>query len=253
MPPQITRALIQTDASGHMESEMRDLKEELLERGVPVELFTEKQLTRRKLALAPDILVAGYVSEVQAALHQLKREWTAIDDYPESLRHLLHRSVHVSTVGQIIHNLHNELMAPLFVKPKGRMKRFTGTVFASPSDIMFMEGTSSKTPVYCSEVVRWQSEYRVFVMYGQIVGIQHYAGDPGRTLDEQIVTEAVQTYRMSGEAPAGYGIDFGVLDSGQTALIEVNDGFSLGSYGLPRSIYTDLTISRWCELTGVNA
>jgi len=253
MLPMITKALIQISATGRMEPEIHDLKEELMERRIPVEPFTEKELTQRKLVLAPDILVAGYISEIQTALHQLKREWTGVDGYPESLRHLLHRRISVSSVGQIIHNLHNELMEPLFVKPKGRIKRFTGTVFASPSDIVYMEGASAKMPVYCSEVVRWLSEYRIFVMYGRIVGIQHYAGDPAHVLDERVVAEAVQTYQGSGEAPAGYGIDFGVLNSGQTALIEVNDGFSLGSYGLDRSVYTDLTIARWCELTGLSA
>lgn len=33
------------------------------------------------------------------------------------------------------------------------------------------------------------------------------------------------------DAPNGYGIDFGVTDDGRTLLIEVNDGYALGSYG----------------------
>ena len=33
-----------------------------------------------------------------------------------------------------------------------------------------------------------------------------------------------------------------------TALIELNDGFSLGSYGLGRTIFADLTLARWQEL-----
>jgi hypothetical protein len=54
----------------------------------------------------------------------------------------------------------------------------------------------------------------------------------------------------SGEAPAGYGIDFGLLSSGETALIELNDGYSLGSYDLDSADYTDLLIARWEELVG---
>jgi hypothetical protein len=30
----------------------------------------------------------------------------------------------------------------------------------------------------------------------------------------------------------------------------MNDGFSLGSYGLAEEVYTDLLIARWLELTG---
>jgi hypothetical protein len=33
------------------------------------------------------------------------------------------------------------------------------------------------------------------------------------------------------------------------ALVEWNDGFSLGSYGLEGGLYTDLILARWCELT----
>ncbi len=36
----------------------------------------------------------------------------------------------------------------------------------------------------------------------------------------------------SGEGTAGYGLDLGVLSGGQTALVEWNDGFSLGAYEL---------------------
>jgi ATP-grasp domain, R2K clade family 2 len=103
----------------------------------------------------------------------------------------------------------------------------------------------------CSEVVTWQSEYRVYVARGQILGTRHYLGDPNVPLDGQEIATAVAEYEASGEATAGYGIDFGVLGTGQTALIEVNDGYALGSYGLEDDLYTDLLIARWCQLVGL--
>jgi hypothetical protein len=62
--------------------------------------------------------------------------------------------------------------------------------------------------------------------------------------------EAIGLLEASGEATAGYGIDFGVLRGGTIALVEWNDGFALGSYDLDKSLYTDLILARWCELTG---
>jgi hypothetical protein len=38
------------------------------------------------------------------------------------------------------------------------------------------------------------------------------------------------------------------LDDGNTALIEWNDGFALGSYGLEKEIYTELILTRWEEI-----
>ena len=107
-----------------------------------------------------------------------------------------------------------------------------------------------KEPIFCSEIVDWLSEYRVYVIHGEIVGIKHYDGDPSIIIDEQIAAEAVQLLEQSGEATAAYAIDLGVISSGETALVEWNDGFSLGSYNLDKAIYTNLLIARWCELTG---
>ena len=45
------------------------------------------------------------------------------------------------------------------------------------------------------------------------------------------------------------GVDFGLLDRGVTALVEWNNGFALGSHGLYISIYTELIIAQWYELT----
>jgi hypothetical protein len=39
---------------------------------------------------------------------------------------------------------------------------------------------------------------------------------------------ALKRCTLSGLAPAGYGIDFGILSTGETALVEVNDFYSLG-------------------------
>ena len=57
---------------------------------------------------------------------------------------------------------------------------------------------------------------------------------------------AVSEYKS---APAAYAIDFGVTDDGRTLLIEVNDGYALGSYGLFYPDYSKLLSARWAELT----
>ncbi len=141
--------------------------------------------------------------------------------------------------------------SPLFfAKPSGRQKRFTGLVFAGPDDLVHLDGASGSTAVHCSETVRWVSEHRLYVVRGRLVGIGHYAGDPTVFPDERVVSEAVRKLRESGEETAGYGLDLGVLDDDQTALVEWNDGFSLGSYGIDASSYTELILARWSELIG---
>jgi ATP-grasp domain, R2K clade family 2 len=235
-----------------MEPEMRDLRDALVARGVPVELFTAKRLERRQLPLTRDTLVAGYVPSVLGALKQLGIEAPPTNDYPKCLAPFLHRRMWTSTVRQLTARLLDMSSPPVFAKPVGRRKRFTGHVFHTSGDMLFLERASASTPLVCSDVVTWLSESRVFVVRGSIVGIRHYAGDAAVCVDEATVREAVRMLEASGEATAGYGVDFGVLATGETALVEWNDGFSLGSYGLEREAYLELTVARWRELTGVD-
>jgi hypothetical protein len=122
-------------------------------------------------------------------------------------------------------------------------------VLESWQDLRHLATAADTTRLLCSEVVTWKSELRAFVLRGKVVGIRHYLGDPSVLVDGAVVQEAVGSFEASGEAMAGYGIDFGVLATGETALVEVNEGYGFGSYGLEDAAYTDLPIARWCELT----
>ncbi|MCY1036525.1 ATP-grasp domain-containing protein [Corallococcus sp. BB11-1] len=247
----VRSAFIQEQGFGRMEPEMQDLFDELRARGVPAEPFSAKRLARSQLPLARDVLVAGDVPTVLGALKQLGIEPPETRDHPPSLSGLLHRRVWSSTVRKLTADVLHGSGPAVFAKPYGRRKRFTGHVFSSAEDLLWLERASASTPILCSEVVQWLSEYRVFVVKDVVVGIRHYAGDASLRVDEAVVASAVQALASAGEGTAGYAVDFGVLDSGQTALIEWNDGFSLGSYGLERGPYTELTLTCWCELTHV--
>ena len=76
----------------------------------------------------------------------------------------------------------------------------------------------------------------------KIVSVDNYAGDLNSKIDQAVVESAIFAYRYSGEAPAAYGIDFGVLETGETALVEANDGYALGAYTIHAQQYTDLLI-----------
>ena len=96
--------------------------------------------------------------------------------------------------------------------------------------------------------MRWRSEFRAYVIGARTVALDHYDGDPDLRPCERVIAEAVRAYYDSGEAPAGYGIDFGVLDDGSTALVEANDGYALGAYGIAADLYADVLLARWAQL-----
>lgn len=96
-------------------------------------------------------------------------------------------------------------------------------------------------------------------MNSELRGIAKYKGpDDVPSLDRQTVDNAVKTLFASAEGQGlpGCSLDFGVIkkvvdevEQYETALIEVNDGYSLGWYeGVSEKDYTDLLIARWQNL-----
>src|SRR5215831_13019796 len=174
----ITRIFIQEKGNHKLEPENQDLFDEFSARGYAIVLFTEKLLVRRQLPLDRNSLVAGDIPVVLGALKQLDITIPAPDDYPECLRDFLRRRVWESRFDAVKEQVYNEDFRPFFVKPKDRLKRFTGKVIESYDDLSQLYNISRQTSVYCSEIVRWLTEYRVFVIKGAIKGIRHYFGDP---------------------------------------------------------------------------
>ncbi len=190
---------------------------------------------------AKNDIIIGYVSTVRNRLSDFRIQTPDID-YPEELRKYMNRKIWYSKINTI--NSHPELW-PLFVKPV-EDKKFTGIVVNSPKDLIGCGSCYENTDVICSEVIPIQTEWRVFVRYGKILDVRPYKGDWRKHFNADIIEAAVKDYVS---APAGYAIDFGVTDKGETVLIEVNDGYSLGCYGLFYIDYAKLLSARWAELT----
>jgi hypothetical protein len=248
IPSMFTHAFLE-ERNGKLGYEETLLRGELETLGVPVTLFTEKRMHRRQLPLSRETFAAGGMDSVHGAMRQLKIEIPLPNDYPKSLQPFLRRKVWRSTLGAAEYAIVDAAGEPLFVKPSDRRKNFVGRTFASIDDFREIGAVSRRQEVWCSEIVEWVSEFRVYVIKGEIVSIDHYSGDATHSLHIETVDAALKIFHDSGEAPAAFGIDFGVLSDGQTALVEANDGYSLGAYKtIPAATYTDLIMTRWAEL-----
>ncbi|WNJ19060.1 ATP-grasp domain-containing protein [Pontibacter sp. G13] len=244
----ISHAYIHEYGNGELEPEHLAVKQVLESRGIPCELFTAKRLSRNQLNLGPSTLVVGDHPTMEAVFKRLKYSYSN-DCYPVSLRSFLQRQIWQSTVKHLLMGrMHSDY--PIFIKPKSRAKLFTGLVLQSQADLYRLDTIPKKTEIYGSSVVNWVSEFRVFVNRGEIVGVRHYDGDPSLRLNMDVVQRSVVQFEASDEHTASYGIDFGVLEQGETTLIEWNDGFALGAYGLDAEVYTDLLLERWKEIVG---
>ncbi|MDZ8025307.1 MAG: ATP-grasp domain-containing protein [Nostoc sp. SerVER01] len=244
----ISKAFIQEQGNGRLRHEEQLVSEELRARGIPITFYTQKRIHRRQLALDNESLVVGDMPCTLGAIKQLGIAEPEPNDYPASLKNFMHRRTWTSTLEQLEIELRKGRYAPTFAKPATRRKRFTGYVFESEYDLCQVYGVSRQEPLLCSEVVSWVSEYRIYVVHSQIRSIDHYDGNLNIVLDIEKVLCAIQALDNAGESIAGYAIDFGVLDSGETALVEMNDGFAIGAYKIDRKNYTDMILARWQEL-----
>ncbi len=244
----IERAWLAQQSSGRLAREEKLVAEEVTRRGIPFECSSIKKLRRRQVPLSPQTLVVGDIDCLHIALQQLEVPIPKGESYPSVLSHQLHRRVWPSTFGEEEARFHSSFPDPMFIKPQVRRKLFTGKIVEREDDFEELSGISALEPVVCSDVVTWMAEYRVYVIEDEVRAVDHYAGDAASSLDLDVVREGIRLLAESGESYAGYGIDYGILESGQTALVELNDGFSLGAYSIDSATYTDLLIARWEEL-----
>lgn len=218
----------------------------LREFGYEIQLFSWDELDT--LPITRDTLVAGGIPAVVKALSRLDIEVPFLPAIPDSLHTFAGRKVWHSTLGEIRTHFTGGQPKPVFFKPVPTdRKLFNGTVAKVFRDLILTAAHPADLPVFCSELVSFVSEYRVFVLQREIIGCKHYKGDYRIAPDFGVIDAAVAAFEG---CPAAYGIDFGITKDGKTLLVEVNDGYSLGCYGLGETRYARMLEVRWRELTG---
>lgn len=194
------------------------------------------------IGLSRTDIVVGYIGSVKKALRNLNIVPPTEIDYPEDLGDFYGRKIWKSNLNKISDDDY-----PVFIKPQIG-KYFNGTLVTKFSDMIgFRFDSIDGCDIWCSEPVKFVAEYRVFVRYGNVIDARRYKGTPFKVLDERVVNEAIKSFKSQ---PAGYSMDFGITDDGRCLVIEVNDGYALGSYGLFPTLYAKLISARWSEMTG---
>lgn len=188
-------------------------------------------------------IVVGSIQDMKAAFARFGVELPIIE-YPMELRQYFGRDIWIE---QSLQKLISEERTGIFIKPAEGMKKFTGTVIKKPIDYcnLFFE---EDIAVACSTVLDIVSEWRCYICNGKIMGVKHYAGDAFIPPQKSFVEEVLAAYTT---APAGFSLDVGVLKDGTNIVIEVNDGYSLGVYGILPLPYAKLLAARYSQLMGV--
>lgn len=127
-------------------------------------------------------------------------------------------------------------------------KVFTGKVISSIKDLIGCGTYNDNLEVLCSEAVEFMREWRCFVYYDEIIDVRPYKGDWHYNYNPDVLDQIMNQFTQWDERPMACSIDIGVTKDGRTLLIECNDAYSLGAYGLEDYKYAKLLSARWSQL-----
>ena len=184
----------------------------------------------------------GSVEFVSEALAQLGVERPRPIPTPESLQRRQVQQMPLSQARWVA------ARSPLFVKPADVVKLFTGAVFTEAT-VGKLYRFPGDTQVLTAAPVEFVAEWRGYYVNGIRVGLWQYL--PGDTLLPVPSDEEMKTVdEVAATLPyAGFSVDVGRLDTGELDVVELNDGWALGDYGLAPQDYYALMRSRWRQLT----
>lgn len=214
----------------------------------PYVFFEVEYLPEKVEQLRNAKLLVGSVEAVSLALSTLGCSIPSPNYYPVELSEHLHRKVWKGTIGSL--KAHLATGSPVFAKSDA-WKLLTGRVFTSLDNNDDLCGMLDTEPLWFSEPVIFLSEYRGYVINGQVVSTCIYEGDESFPLNMNVIDNAISLLKRS-TMPAAFAIDFGVLQSGITALVEMGDGFAMGAYrGISPKVYFEFLKTRWDEMVRI--
>lgn len=185
-----------------------------------------------------DIIIGG-VGSTRAFFEHCEVKVPEYIGYPEALKPYLFRDISVCTIGDL-----RDLPYPYFIKPYSAIKGFTGCLVDSDGimkNLKFFDKVKDEDKVFLSTPINFVSEYRCFVHEGELKGIQFYQGDFRQYPNPNVIEEMIKVYDSD---LCAYTLDVGVTDEGVTALVEVNDMWAIGQYGLEPRTYTLMCVRR---------
>jgi hypothetical protein len=136
------------------------------------------------------------------------------DYYPNYLSEFLHRKVWKTDDFPINKRV--------FIKPADSYKRFTGFV---------TDGTykgKKRGPYYCSEIVKFQNEFRYYISHKEILASGWYDGE-----DENVPAPDISEHIDKLPNDLVCALDLGTLENNEVALIEQQHPYACGWYGEP--------------------
>lgn len=176
-----------------------------------------------------------------------------ISDYPEAFQRFLGRRVWRDTIDSIS-STEEKWSAGNFVKPV-KSKAFTGRIIKSLTDLVGCGKCGENYEVIVSDPLEIAAEWRCFILYDRLLDARPYGWDLKSEsykyhYDAAVLQEMMEEFVKWEDRPAACSMDICVTREGKTLLVEFNDAYALGAYGLPGISYAKCISARWSQLLG---
>jgi hypothetical protein len=244
------KAYLEKNGDEWMDDFVYSSREMLLRRDIEVVPFDGNYLKQfiNNTIFEPDDILIGSVEATKAFWNKLNFKVPNYIGYPKCLEEFYGRTIKSTRFGKLkIEDL------PIFIKPAIDIKLFTGFVLDNNSTLsniaMYYSEVNPNTKIFTSEPIDIISEYRCFVHKGELVGMKHYSGSFQKFPDMFEVKMMIEKFK--NEAPVSYTLDIGIIKKGteeKTVLIEINDFWAIGGYGLDSKIYVKMLIDRFQQI-----
>lgn len=208
-----------------------------IETGQDYRLITYEDLATSRLLVTKNNLFVGSVEFMRAVFNLVGVEDPRV---PENSN----RPFDVITLGEAKSRAKSG--EKLFIKPF-EIKLFTGFVIDQ------MQHTSingipddTKLMAYKPFEHRIESEWRCYIFNNRVEYIGNYSGDLYVNIDGSYLNKVIDENK--DKFPCAYTIDIGVLSNGENVVIEYNDMWAIGNYGMPNDIYLRMLKKRYQEI-----
>jgi len=186
--------------------------------------------------------VVGSIDGMSYLFRNIKKYPTPID-FPDSIikSGLLKREIVTMQLNDFVEAF-KRTGKPMFVKPV-QTKLFDGALISKKEHLAYLRMENCE--VIVAEPIDIISEHRVFVHNKNIVYSCNYSGDFRIQPDFNYAKQLIKAYENQ---PCAYTIDVAVLKDKTNTVIEFNDFWAIGSYGLQCIDYAKMLLDRYNEI-----
>ena len=165
-------------------------------------------------------------------------------DFPNSIieSNLLNRNISTMKLNDFINDFKNNNI-PKFVKPV-KTKLFDGMLISKIENLNYLRDLDN-IDIIVSDKIDIVSEHRVYVHNKKAIYSCNYSGDFRINPDFNYVDLLIENYI---DQPISYTIDIAILSDCTSTVVEFNDFWAIGSYGLYCIDYAQMLLDRYEQI-----